>query len=117
METLFPSKMVYDDEKDICTLLFKSVLFTDTQMGITPLSYFVERASLSTGKRTCTNPGWPRRGSGLSKWNKSHAVKSFRWPIFETAIGIGSWKTEARRMGRKPEQLPLSPPVTLVTSV
>jgi hypothetical protein len=26
MEMLFPSKVVYDDEKDICTLLFESVL-------------------------------------------------------------------------------------------
>jgi hypothetical protein len=48
MEKLFPSKIVYDDEKDICTMLFESVLFEATHAGTTLLSYFVEHASLST---------------------------------------------------------------------
>ncbi len=45
MERLFPSKVVYDDEKDICTILFDAMLFEDTSTGITPLAYFVDHAA------------------------------------------------------------------------
>jgi hypothetical protein len=33
VQKLFPEKIVYDDEKNICTMLFESVLFEDTHAG------------------------------------------------------------------------------------
>ena len=47
VQKLFPDSIVYDDEKDICTMLFESVLFEDIRTGITPLLYFVNSAPLS----------------------------------------------------------------------
>jgi hypothetical protein len=47
MERLFPDRVVYDDEKDICTMLFDSLLFEDISSGITPLAYFVDHAGLA----------------------------------------------------------------------
>ena len=47
MQAFFPNKVVYDDERDICTMLFEAVLFEDTSAGTTPLSYFIQHASLS----------------------------------------------------------------------
>jgi hypothetical protein len=43
----FPDKVVYDDEKDICTMLFEAILFEDASGKMTPMSYFVERAVLA----------------------------------------------------------------------
>ena len=47
MQVFFPNKVVYDDERDICTMLFEAVLFEDTCAGTTPLSYFIQHAPLS----------------------------------------------------------------------
>ena len=47
MQAFFPNKVVYDDERDICTMLFEAVLFEDTSAGTTPLSYFIQHAPLS----------------------------------------------------------------------
>src|SRR5664279_4275175 len=44
-------KVIYDDEKDICTMVFESVLFEDTHTGRTPLSYFVNKAPLSADEK------------------------------------------------------------------
>src|SRR5664279_4898799 len=41
MQAFFPNKVVYDDERDICTMLFEAVLFEDSTAGTTPLSYFI----------------------------------------------------------------------------
>src|SRR5260370_42644968 len=41
MGKLFPTRIVYDDEKDICTMLFEAGLFEDKQNGIKPFSCFV----------------------------------------------------------------------------
>ncbi len=46
MGRLFPDKVVYDDEKDICRMLFEAILFEDSSGKMTPLAYFVERAVL-----------------------------------------------------------------------
>jgi hypothetical protein len=51
MQKLFPDRVVYDDEKDICSLLFEAVLFEDDHTGITPLSYFVDNAPLSADEK------------------------------------------------------------------
>jgi hypothetical protein len=51
VQKLFPEKIVYDDEKDICTMLFESVLFEDRHAGRTPLSYFVTDAPLSADEK------------------------------------------------------------------
>ena len=48
---LFPDRIVYDDEKEICAMLFEAVLFEDNHTGITPFSYFVENAPLSVDER------------------------------------------------------------------
>jgi len=44
---LFSDRIVYDDEKDICSLLFEAVLFEDDHAGMTPFSYFADNAPLS----------------------------------------------------------------------
>jgi hypothetical protein len=51
VHTLFPDRIVYDDEKDICSMLFEAVLFEDNRTGITPLSYFVQNAPLSVDEK------------------------------------------------------------------
>jgi hypothetical protein len=51
MQAYFPNKVVYDDERDICTMLFEAVLFEDTTAGTTPLSYFIQHAPLSEDER------------------------------------------------------------------
>jgi hypothetical protein len=51
MHALFPDKIIHDDEKDICTMLFEAVLFEDTSAGATPLSYFIENAPLSADEK------------------------------------------------------------------
>src|SRR5665213_1200128 len=47
MQACFPDRVVYDDERDICTMLFEAVVFEDTSAGTTPLSYFLQHAPLS----------------------------------------------------------------------
>jgi hypothetical protein len=47
MDALFPRKIVYDDEKDICAMLFEAVLFEDAAAGTTPFVYFIRHAPLS----------------------------------------------------------------------
>ena len=47
----FPNRIVYDDEKDICAMLFEAALFEDNHTGITPFSYFVDNAPLSVDER------------------------------------------------------------------
>jgi hypothetical protein len=49
--TLFPDRIVYDDEKDICAMLFEAVLFEDDHTGTTPLAYFVQNAPLSANEK------------------------------------------------------------------
>ena len=49
--TLFPDRIVYDDEKDICSMLFEAVLFEDNRTGTTPLSHFVQNAPLSANEK------------------------------------------------------------------
>src|SRR6266567_2961421 len=49
LETVFPNKIIYEDEKDICWMIFEAVLFEDVRIGITHFSYFVEHAPLSSG--------------------------------------------------------------------
>jgi hypothetical protein len=51
MGTLFPDKVVYDDQKDICTMLFEAILFEDRSGKMTPLAYFVERAVLADAEK------------------------------------------------------------------
>ena len=48
---IFPDRIVYDDEKDICRLLFEAVLFEDNHAGTTPFSYFVDNAPLSVEEK------------------------------------------------------------------
>jgi hypothetical protein len=48
---LFPDRIVYDDEKDICSMLFEAVLFEDNHTGTTPFSYFVDNAPLSADEK------------------------------------------------------------------
>jgi hypothetical protein len=47
VQMLFPDRIVYEDEKDICAMLFEAVLFEDNRAGTTPFSYFVQNAPLS----------------------------------------------------------------------
>src|SRR5882762_973386 len=42
---------MYEDEKDICSMLFESVLFEDTHIGKTPLAYFIDNAPLSSQEK------------------------------------------------------------------
>jgi hypothetical protein len=51
MGKLFPDKVVYDDQKDICTMLFEALLFEDRSGEMTPLAYFVERAVLADAEK------------------------------------------------------------------
>jgi hypothetical protein len=51
MERLFPNRVVYDDEKHICTMLFDALVFEDTSSGITPLAYFVDHAALADAEK------------------------------------------------------------------
>lgn len=51
LQKLFPDKLVYHDEKDICTMLFEAVLFEDISSGVTPLAYFVENAPLAEDEK------------------------------------------------------------------
>jgi hypothetical protein len=55
MDTLFPEKVVYHDEKDICAMLFEAVLFEDNSAGITPFSYFLQNAPLSSDEKRLYN--------------------------------------------------------------
>lgn len=47
VDKVFPNKVIYEDQKDICSMLFESVLFEDMSIGKTPFAYFLENASLS----------------------------------------------------------------------
>jgi hypothetical protein len=47
LNVFFPKKAIYDDEKDLCTMLFEALLFDVEQAGQTPLSYFISNAPLS----------------------------------------------------------------------
>jgi hypothetical protein len=51
VQMLFPDRIVYDDEKDICAMLFEAVLFEDNRTGTTPFSYFVQNAPLSVDEK------------------------------------------------------------------
>ena len=51
MQVFFPNKVIYDDERDICTMLFEAVQFEDTSAGTTPLSYFIQHAPLSEDEK------------------------------------------------------------------
>ena len=51
MQALFPDKIVYDDEKDICTILFEAVLFEADSADTTPFSYFIRHAPLSPDEK------------------------------------------------------------------
>ena len=51
MGKLFPDKVVYDDRKDICTMLFAALLFEDRSGKMTPLAYFVEHAVLADAEK------------------------------------------------------------------
>src|ERR1700688_5315533 len=51
MHALFPDKIVYGDEKSICTMLFEAVLFEDNSAGTTPFPYFVQNAPLSPNEK------------------------------------------------------------------
>ena len=51
VQMLFPDRIVYDDEKDICAMLFEAVLFEDNRTGTTPFSYFVQNAPLSADEQ------------------------------------------------------------------
>ncbi len=51
VQMLFPDKVIYDDEKDICAMLFEAVLFEDNRTGTTPFSYFVQNAPLFVGEK------------------------------------------------------------------
>jgi hypothetical protein len=51
MGRLFPGRVVYDDEKDICTMLFDALLFEGTDTGITPLAYFIDQAVLDDAEK------------------------------------------------------------------
>jgi hypothetical protein len=47
----FPDQVVYDDQKDICRMLFEAILFEDTSGKISPMAYFVERAGLADAEK------------------------------------------------------------------
>ena len=51
MQVFFTNKVIYDDERDICTMLFEAVLFEDTSAGTTPLTYFIQHAPLSMDEK------------------------------------------------------------------
>lgn len=51
MQALFPDKIVYDDEKDICAMLFEAVLFEAASASATPFSYFIQHAPLSPDEK------------------------------------------------------------------
>lgn len=51
MYTIFPENRVYDDEKDICRMVFEAALFEDDCAGITPFSYFLDHAPLSVDEK------------------------------------------------------------------
>jgi hypothetical protein len=48
---IFPGRTVYDDEKDICRMLFEAILFEYNHTGMTPFSYFVDNAPLSVDEK------------------------------------------------------------------
>jgi hypothetical protein len=51
MRETFPNMVVYDDEKDICTMLFEALLFEYNRTGITPFAYFIDNAPLSIDEK------------------------------------------------------------------
>ena len=51
MHTFFPGKVVYDDERNICTMLFEALLFEGECAGITPLSYFIQNIRLTADEQ------------------------------------------------------------------
>jgi len=51
MHTFFPGKVVYDDERNICTMLFEALLFEGECAGLTPLSYFIDNVRLTADEK------------------------------------------------------------------
>jgi len=51
MGETFPNMVVYDDEKDICTMLFEALLFEYNRTGMTPFAYFVDNALLTIDEK------------------------------------------------------------------
>jgi hypothetical protein len=51
VEAVFPGKIIYDDEQDICAMLFEAVLFEDNRTGTTPFAYFLRNAPLSANEK------------------------------------------------------------------
>jgi len=43
---IFPNRIVYDDEKDLLSMLFEAVIFDGASDGTTPLAYFLSHAPL-----------------------------------------------------------------------
>ena len=46
LPTIFPNKIVYEDEKDLVAMLFEAVIFDVESGGETPLAYFLSHAPL-----------------------------------------------------------------------
>jgi hypothetical protein len=51
LPTVFPNRVVYEDEKDLCSMLFEAVIFEEEYEGETPLAYFLTHASLDEGQK------------------------------------------------------------------
>lgn len=51
MRAFFPDRVVYEDERDICAMLFEAVSFEDNLAGTTPFSYFLQHAPLTADEK------------------------------------------------------------------
>ncbi len=51
LPTVFPNRVVYEDEKDLCSMLLEAVTFEEEYEGETPLAYFLSHAPLDEGQK------------------------------------------------------------------
>jgi hypothetical protein len=51
LPTVFPNRVVYEDEKDLCSMLLEAVTFEEEYAGETPLAYFLSHAPLDEGQK------------------------------------------------------------------
>jgi hypothetical protein len=55
LPTIFPNRIVYDDEKDLIAMLFEAVIFDVASDGVTPLAYFLSHAPLDEKEKRLYN--------------------------------------------------------------
>ncbi len=94
MGETFPNKVVYDDEKDICTMLFEALLFEYNRTGMTPFAYFLDNAPLSIDEKRLYEAWRTHTRYEFFAVEKVTLAKNCTLPISPENIVTGYMKTK-----------------------